>query len=260
MTSNTIYETKYEQIEAAVQKDYKKLYGTVYRMTENHQDTEDILQNTFLKAYRHFDGFKNQSSLSTWIYKIAINESYRHMKSWNKLPVAVITKEKEVSEEIFFSSLQYEPDFDDELIMEEMREKCLRGFLRCIPKHMRVCFLLKTCLELKNREIAKVMDITEENVKVTLFRARKKLKELFEYRCSLIDPEKPCQCYLWIKYMRDNHLPLPSGHMQFKNEELRKEHFRNMTLLKKINYLYHVEGKLPEKEFFTELKKIAEVL
>lgn len=196
----------------------------------------------------------------TWIYRILINESYRYFEYIHKLPSTRIINDLGLKEREFFGNIDYTPNFDDELIIDEMREKCLQGFLKCLPKNQRVCFLLKTCMHLKNQDIAEILDISIENVKVTLHRGRRKLQEMIEMRCSLIDPEKPCKCYLWIKFMRDHNLPIPEGHNQFKTEELKKEHFKNMSLLNKIHYLYTVEGRLTKDQFIVKLKKAAEDL
>lgn len=256
----TSAEMKTSLIEKIINDNYHKYYGLVYRITEDHQHTEDVLQNTFIKAFQNLDRFEGRASLSTWVSKIAINESLRFLKTWNKLPVIAITEHRGISEEVFFNTLQVESCFEDDLIIEEMREKCLRGFLRCVPKSMRICFLLKTCMGLKNKDIAEILDISEASAKITLYRARKKLKEMFLGRCSLIDPEKPCKCYLWVQYMRDHNRPLPTDHAQYKNEELKKEHFKNMSLLKKINYLYLVDEKLSKQEFLAQLKKTVPML
>ena len=242
------------------QKHYQKLFGMVYRMTENIPDTEDVLQNAFIKAYNNIDGFREESKLSTWLYRITVNESYRYLKTWNKLPVVSIAEKLGVSEKIFFESIDCTEAEYDTLIIEEMREKCMRGFLRCVPQNMRVCFLLKSCLELKNKEIAEIMDISESNAKVLLFRARQRLKEMFEYRCSLIDPDKPCKCYLWIKYMKDNGLLLPNEQINYKNKDLENEHFKNMELLKQIECMYHVEHNYTYSEFIERLKSVSTLL
>jgi RNA polymerase sigma-70 factor (ECF subfamily) len=78
------------------------------------------------------------------------------------------------------------------------------------------------------------------------------------YACAfrMIDPQKPCKCQLWVKYMKDHHLPLPTGYNQPKTDELRKEHFKNLSLLKKIDYLYTVEQKCDKKEISEKIKKI----
>ena len=135
-----------EELTQVFEEQYKKLFGVVYRMTENVQNTEDVLQNVFINAYTNLGNFRGDSKLSTWLYRIAVNESYDYLKSWSKLPVVMISEEYSMTEREFFESIEYVPNQDDNLIIEEMREKCLRGFLRCIPEKMRVCFLLKTCL------------------------------------------------------------------------------------------------------------------
>jgi RNA polymerase sigma-70 factor (ECF subfamily) len=229
-------------------------------MIGNHHDTEDVLQNAILRACTKIDQFQENSKLLTWLYRIITNECYRFFEKIDKLPLIRITEDLGMSERTFFEDIHYIPEFDDALIMDEMREKCLQAFLKCMPKNQRICFLLKTCLDLKNQEIGEIMDISADNVKVTLFRARKHLKSLFEMRCSLIDPEKPCKCHLWIKFMKDNHLPIPSGYMQPKTELLKQEYFKNLSLLKKIDYLYTVEAKCDRDDFIKNLKKLTEVL
>lgn|GEM_PF-650913 len=249
-----------QKLESLFSENYSKLYACAYRMLGNHQDAEDALQSAFLKAYKNIDNFKGESELYTWVYRIVINESNRSYEITKKLPVVRIAGDLGMSEREFFASIAYVPDLEDDLIMDEMREKCLHAFLKCLPQNQRVCFLLKTCMHLKNQEIADILEMSVENVKVTLFRGRKKLQELFEMRCSLIDPNKPCECHLWIKFMRDRHLPLPEGYRQPKVEELKKEHFKNMTLLRKIDYLYTVEASISKEEFMKKLKKASEVL
>lgn len=244
------------ELENLIRQDYDKLYSCAFRIIGNHQDTEDVLQSSFLNAYKNLSKFRNESKLFTWLYRIVINECYKYFEYIDKLPLIRITENLGITEKEFFDSIEYIPDFNDNLIIDELREKCLQAFLKCLPKNQRVCFLLKTCTGLKNKEIAEILDMSVENVKVTLFRGRKRLQELFEMRCSLIDPEKPCKCHLWIKFMNDHNLPLPTGYNQLKTDELRKEHFNNLSLLKKIDYLYTVDQKCDKKDFFDRIKKI----
>ena len=248
------------QLEDLIRLEYEKFYSVVYRITETHQDTEDVLQNSFMKAFRNIEKFKGKSKLSTWVYRIAINESYRFMKTLSKLPVVSITDDLNMTEEVFFQSLEYEQSMDDELIVEEIREKCIHGILNCVSKKMRVCFLLKTYTGLKNKDIAEVLEVTEGNVKTMLHRARKQLKEMFEMRCSLIDPQKPCKCHLWIKYMKDHDLPIPEGHKVYKKKELLTMHYKNMSALEKIHYLYQVDNAIDKESFLKNLKEVSGIL
>jgi len=255
-----VVKTALAELERLINDNYEKMYACAYRLTGSHQDSEDVLQDSFVKAYQNIGQFRGEARLSTWLYRIVVNESYRAFEYTKKLPLTRIIEGAGISEKQFFSGINYTPQYDDNLIIEEMREKCLQGFLKCIPKNQRVCFLLKTCLELKNEEIAEVLGISPENVKVTLHRGRKKLREMFEMRCNLIDPAKPCKCYLWIKFMRDHNLPIPTGYCQVKTTELQKEYFQSLSLLRKIDYLYTVEAKCTKEEFIDRLKKAVEIL
>jgi len=248
------------QLENVIEDEYNKFYAVIYRITGTHQDTEDVLQNSFLKAFINIDKFKGKSNLSTWLYRIAINESYSYMKTWKKLPVVSIIEENNITDDLFYKQFKNEPSIDDELIIEEIREQCIRGFLKCMPKQRRVVFILKTSLDLKNKEIAEILEISESYAKVQLYRARKQLQEMFEYRCSLIDPSKPCKCHFWIKYMRDNNLPIPDGHHQIKNNTLHSEYFKKMESIKKIAYLYQVENTMNKEAFIKKIKKSIEIL
>ncbi len=241
-------------------ENYSKLYACVFRMTGNHQNTEDILQDSFIKAYQNLDKFKGNAKLYTWVYRIVINESYRYFEYIKKLPLIRITEELGVSESEFLNSLEFVPNLEDNLIVEEMREKCLQGFLKCIPRRQRVCFLFKNLLDLDNHDLAEILDISLDNVKVTLHRGRKKLQEMFEMRCNLIDPAKPCKCHLWIKYMNDHHLPIPESYHQMKSENLKQAYFKNMDTIHKIEYLYYVQAKISKEEFIEKLRRVAEIL
>jgi len=245
------------ELENLIRNDYNKLYSYAFRMIGKHQDTEDVLQSSFLNAYKNLSKFRSESKMSTWLYRIVINECYKYFEYIDKLPLVRITEDLGITEKEFFDGIEYTPDFNDDLIIDELREKCLQAFLKCLPKNQRVCFLLKTCTGLKNKEIAETLGMSVENVKVIQFRGRKRLQELFEMRCSLIDPEKPCKCHLWIKFMNDHNLSLPTGYNQLKTDELRKEHFKNLSLLRKINYLYTVEQKCDKKEFIDKIKRIS---
>jgi len=236
---------------------YGKLYAYAFRMVGNHDDTKDILQNSFVKAFTNFEKFRGESSITTWLNRILINECNKHFYMLKKLPIKIITENLEVSEQHFFDSIDYEYKIDDELIIEELRERCLFAFLKCVPKNQRVCFLLQTCLELSIEDIAEVMNMSISNVKVTLHRGRKRLQELFNNRCNLIDPKNPCKCYLWIKYMKDNNYVLPKGYNQIKNNSLRQQHFTNMTTLQKIDFLYTVESSISKNEYMNQLRDLA---
>jgi hypothetical protein len=96
-----------QELENIYSENYSKLYACVFRMTGNHQDTEDVLQNSFMKAFKNLDQFKENSKLSTWVYRILLNESYRYFETIKKqnLPLIRITGELGISEGEFYGVL-----------------------------------------------------------------------------------------------------------------------------------------------------------
>src|SRR5213593_3828635 len=63
-----------------VRRYQERIYGTVYHMTSNHEDANDLVQETFIKAYKSIAGFKRESSFYTWVYRIAVNRTINHLK------------------------------------------------------------------------------------------------------------------------------------------------------------------------------------
>ncbi|WP_419822818.1 RNA polymerase sigma factor [Anoxybacterium hadale] len=238
------------------EEEYDKLYSIVFRMTGNHHDAEDAMQNAFLKAIKHFQQFRGEAKLSTWLYRILVNEGNKNYKQIRKLPVVAITQELGVNEEDFFSGLE-SPDepIDNRLMVDEMREKCLTAFMRCLPKQQRAVFVLRTFLNLTLSEIAEVLVITENNAKVTLYRARKNIQELHHDRCSLVDPSKPCKCYLWIKFMKDRNLPMPKGYTDYKDPEMVDEYKQLIRGVLDVYAMYKVGRKIPKVIFIKKLRE-----
>ena len=239
------------------EEEYDKLYCIAFRMTGNHYEAEDVLQGAFLKAILHLQQFKGEAKLSTWLYRILVNEGSNNYKRIRKLPVVAITQELGMTEAEFFSQLESSNEqIDDKLVVDEMREKCLTAFMLCLPKQQRAVFALRTFLDLKLSEIAEVVQITENSAKVTLYRARKNIQELHYDRCSLIDPSKPCKCYLWIKFMKDHNLPIPKEYTDYKDPELFDEYKQFIRGTLDIYSMYKVGRKIPKETFLIKLREI----
>lgn len=240
-----LYETGYDQ-----------LYTAAFRMTGNHFDAEDLMQTTFFKALKHIEQFKGDAKLSTWVYRILVNEGNNAYKRLKKFQVVAITEDLGMSEETFFSKLESSSEpIESNLIVEEMREKCLTAFMRCLPKNQRAVFVLRTFLDLPLTEIAEILEIKENNAKVILHRARKRIQELHQDRCSLIDPSKPCKCYLWIKFMKDRNLPMPKGYTDYKDPDLLDEYKQYIQGTVDLYALYKVGRKMPKALFFERLRE-----
>ena len=154
------------------------IYRLAIRMLGNAQDAEDVLQETFIKAYRHLADFDGRSSLSTWLYRIATNEALMFLRK-HKHETVSIDETQETDEG------ETEPrqivDFcclpETELTSTEAR-RYLDQAIEALPASLRTVFVLRDIEGLSTQETGEVLNLSETAVKTRLSRARLRLREL----------------------------------------------------------------------------------
>lgn len=148
-------------------------------------DSEDVTQEVFLKVNAGLNDFRGDSSLPTWIYRIATNAAMDlRRKSATGLQGQVAAGpfagdpscEEDIAEDLSASP-------DRQLIRKEMND-CIRGIVDGLSENYRTVLILSDLEELANNEIAEVLDISLETVKIRLHRARARLKKELAHQCS----------------------------------------------------------------------------
>ncbi len=192
----------------AYEENYQKLYTLAFRITGTKESSEDVLQESFINAYKAFDKFRKDSSIYTWLYKIVLNNAKKQMIVINKMPVDKYAEEHNISTEEVFNYVNSFGDSEDEIATSNSKETCLQLFMNCMPAKYKVVFTHRSVLHLSVRDTASIMECTESDVKVNLHRARKLFKEKMEDRCSLINKSKPCKCSTWINFAKSMDKPI----------------------------------------------------
>ena len=166
------------------------IYRLGLKMLNNPQDAEDILQETFIKAYRHIGNFDGRSSISTWLYRIATNEALMSIRRKRPetisfdVPSVYDTEPQEPLQIVDWCCLP-----EDEFLTSEGRARLDEAANR-LPTNLRVVFILRDIEGLSTRETAEVLEISEMAVKTRLSRARLRLREdLSEYFGRLLEKE-----------------------------------------------------------------------
>lgn len=166
-----------EEYSRLVDAYYSKIYRLAIRMLNQQQDAEDVLQETFLKAYRGLKSFDGRSKISTWLFRIATNEALMVIR--RKHPEMVSIDEPVETEEGEQEPLQI-IDWcclpEEELLSEETRER-LDAAVQKLPERLRVVFLLRDMNDLSTHETAEVLGLSDTAVKTRLSRARLRLRE-----------------------------------------------------------------------------------
>ncbi len=160
-----------------VDQNSTRIYRLALKMVGNVQDAEDVLQETFIKAFNHINGFKGKSKVSTWLYRIAVNESLmllRNRKDGVKpIDAGIETEDGDIipRQIIDWCCLP-----EKELMNSETRAYIQKA-ATALSDANRAAFLLRDVENLSTHEAAQALNISESALKVRLMRARMQLRE-----------------------------------------------------------------------------------
>jgi RNA polymerase sigma-70 factor (ECF subfamily) len=176
-----------------------ELKSFILRMTTSVQDSEDIVQDTYLKAQSKIHTFRGESSLKTWIFSIASNLAKDMLKSKQRWPenVTDICKDAALSNPQFFREALHirETSPQGQFEIKEHIALCFTCVSKSLPLEQQLALLLKEVYGFKVKEIAQIIDQTEAMVKYYLHVGRSEMIEVFDQRCSLINKQGICyQC------------------------------------------------------------------
>jgi RNA polymerase sigma-70 factor (ECF subfamily) len=184
--ANTIPEISVEALRTGDRGEFARLVdaysGPIYRlalkMLGHPQDAEDVLQNTFLKAFQHLNDFEGRSSLSTWLYRIASNEALMLVRK--RRPEVTLSDTMPEDED----SRDYAPaDFTDwcclpeEEFLSSESHLALDQAVQKLPEILRIVFILRDIEGLSIQETSEALGLSETAVKTRLLRARLRLRE-----------------------------------------------------------------------------------
>lgn len=150
-----------------------KVYGLALKMVRNPEDAEDVLQDTFLRAYRGIKSFQGASTFSTWIYRITANSALMRLRK-KQLPTVSIEDADE--REAPINIADWSPGPVEQLLSQETRHM-MEEAIHSLPPEFRQVFVLRDVEELSNAEVAEILDLSVAAVKSRLHRARLKVRD-----------------------------------------------------------------------------------
>jgi len=155
----------------------ERLYWHVRRMTHIHDDADDVLQNTFIKVYRNIDGFKSDSKLYTWLYRIATNECITFLRR----------KNRHTSESIDNPDLSLEKSLAaDEYWDGDRAQLLLQQALYSLPEKQKAVFSLRYFDNMPYSEMAEILETSEGALKANYHHAVKKVEAYIKHKINEI--------------------------------------------------------------------------
>lgn len=163
--------TRRKAFEQLVNQYSEQLYWQIRRIVLLHEDANDVLQNVFLKAWSKLDSFHQESKISTWLYRIALNESLDFMR---RKKTQVISTD----DEMMVGSMLMADDYFNGTEAEAMLQEAIAQ----LPEVQRTVFNMRYFDDMKYSEISEILQTSEGSLKASYHIAVKKISEFFKHR------------------------------------------------------------------------------
>jgi RNA polymerase sigma-70 factor (ECF subfamily) len=156
-----------------------KVYSVALNLLGDEQEAEDVLQETFLNAFRAIDGFEGRSKISTWLYRIAYNASLMRLRKRGQMTTFSLDEPPAAAESgqsVSMNLVDWTTLPDDQLLSAEARREMAEA-IDDLPESLRSTFVLRDIQGLSGAETAQVLGISVQAVKNRLHRARLRLRD-----------------------------------------------------------------------------------
>ena len=217
-----------DQLEILFARHLPWLFNLSLRMLHRHADAEDATQEIILKVVKALPGFRGDAKFGTWLYRIAVN----HLLSVKKPKWAASNPICSFS--VASAGLRQVPDLDPpdpstvpvpvEILVEETGNNCMIGTLLCLDGRQRLAFILGEIFQASDKVGAEILEVTPDNFRQILSRARHDLGEYLRDNCSLVNSANDCKCarktraFIQAGFVDPNKLEFTQAHVRTVRE------------------------------------------
>lgn len=236
------------------------VYNLSLRMLGTIPDCQDATQDILIKIMTNLSSFRQDSNYQTWVYRIAVNYLLDYRKS--------MFASRPLSFEFYGNDIKYgHTDENDELLMgqdrevlaKELKMSCTNVMLQCLDPETRCIFIVGTMFKIDSKMAGEIFDITPENYRKKLSRARKKMAEFLKEYCGLAGGM--CSCSKRVNYAISQHRITPNNLEYSKLKQLDHDILANCKAdMEYIDELSESFMNLPNYKTSVESKMLIEKL
>src|SRR5246127_1602305 len=185
-------------LEHLVQRHQAWIYNIAVRMLYHPQDAEDATQEILIKVLTRLSSFEGRSSFRTWLYRIVVN----HVLNMKRGRIEV--QQASIDFASYGGGLDAPPKLEladpngtsaeNDLLVTEAMISCTSGMLLCLDREQRLTFILGAIFGVSDTVAAEVLEISPDNFRQRLARARRDLRNFMNDKCGLVNQANPCRC------------------------------------------------------------------
>jgi RNA polymerase sigma factor (sigma-70 family) len=171
------------------------IFNVALSFIAHREDASDITQEVLIKIMTNLSTFRHESDFKTWVYRIVknhfLNMKRRRYEMYSMTFDSFARDLDEIPDEDFRAH-QYE--VEEKMIVEEAKLSCMKAMLLCLDREQRLIFILGELFEFPDSVGSEVMEISKENFRIKLHRAKHQLYSFMNDKCGLINKANPCRC------------------------------------------------------------------
>ncbi len=202
-------------LEKLIKKHQDYIYNIALRMVFNPDEAKDVTQEVLIKIITKLAGFEGRSSFRTWAYRIVVNHVLNMKKSMGELNHTDNFKRygeliDKCPDSDFPDNTSY--SVDSKILVEEVKISCMFGMLLCLDREQRLVYTLGGLMGISDAVGSEIMEISKDNFRQRLSRARKDLHSFMNNKCGLVNKANPCRCskktkaLIEVGYVNPNNL------------------------------------------------------
>ncbi len=255
-------------LEKLIKKHQDYIYNIALRMVFNPDEAKDVTQEVLIKIITKLGLFEGRSSFRTWAYRIVVNHVLNIKKSMGEVQHADnFTKYGQIIDGCpdgdFPDNSSY--SVDSRILVEEVKISCMFGMLLCLDRELRLVYTLGGLMGVSDAVGSEIMEISKDNFRQKLSRARKDLHNFMNNKCGLVNKSNPCRCskktkaLIEVGYVNPDNLRFTRS-LYYRMDKMAEEKTNEFTdiLDNECNQLFRTHPYEKSPYFVISLKKILE--
>ena len=182
-------------LENLIKKHQDWIYNIALTFIGDKDEAADLTQEVLIKIVTKLDTFKQESSFKTWVYRIVKNHFLNMKRGKYEINAPTFEQFGQGLDQLPDESLSnYSYEVEEKLLVKEAKISCMKGMLLCLDREQRMIYIIGELFEFTDAIGSEIMEISKENFRVKLHRAKKQLYNFMDNKCGLVNKNNPCRC------------------------------------------------------------------
>ncbi|WP_226294237.1 RNA polymerase sigma factor [Aquimarina algicola] len=182
-------------LESLIKKHQDWIYNIALTFVGDKDEAADITQEVLIKIVTKLGSFKQKSTFRTWVYRIVKNHFLNMKRGKYEANSPTLEQFGQGIDQIPNESLSdYSYEVEDKLLVKEAKISCMKGMLLCLDREQRMIYIIGELFDFTDTIGSEIMEISKENFRIKLHRAKKQLYNFMDNKCGLINKNNPCRC------------------------------------------------------------------